>query len=162
MSRARRDEFDAVVIGSGFGGAVAAQRLAERGVADVLVLERGMPYPPGSFAARRGRCAITSGIRPPSATGCSSCSSSRTSTAVISSGLGGGSLIYANVMLRKPPETFGADEANGWRQWPISYAQLEEGYEAVRGPAEAGRDAVQLIPGPQDRGLPAGAAARWD
>ena len=43
------DRFDAVVVGSGFGGAVAACRLAEAGMS-VLVLERGQPYPPGSFA----------------------------------------------------------------------------------------------------------------
>jgi flavin-dependent dehydrogenase len=37
-----RDSFDALVIGSGFGGAVAACRLAQAGV-DVAVVERGRP-----------------------------------------------------------------------------------------------------------------------
>ena len=39
---------DAVVVGSGYGGAVSALRLAEKGVA-VLVLERGNEYLPGDF-----------------------------------------------------------------------------------------------------------------
>src|SRR5215211_1618145 len=40
--------FDAIVVGSGFGGSVTAYRLAEAGKR-VLVLERGKAYPPGSF-----------------------------------------------------------------------------------------------------------------
>ena len=41
--------FDAIVIGSGFGGSVMAYRLAEAG-RSVCLLERGRAYPPGSFA----------------------------------------------------------------------------------------------------------------
>jgi len=40
--------FDAVIIGSGFGGSVMAYRLAEAGLR-VCLLERGKAYPPNSF-----------------------------------------------------------------------------------------------------------------
>lgn len=131
MTGSENERFDAIVIGSGFGGAVAAHRLAELGIEDVLVLERGMPYPPGSF--RRTPWEMRDNIWNPATErfGLFELLKFTHVTAVLSSGLGGGSLIYANVMLRKPPETFAADEANGWREWPITYADLEPGYEAV-------------------------------
>src|SRR5215213_7550224 len=40
--------FDAIIVGSGFGGSVTAYRLAEAGLS-VCVLERGKAYPPGEF-----------------------------------------------------------------------------------------------------------------
>ena len=40
--------FDAIVVGSGFGGSVTAYRLAEAGKT-VCILGRGRAYPPGSF-----------------------------------------------------------------------------------------------------------------
>jgi cholesterol oxidase len=43
-----KEYFDAVIIGSGFGGSVMADRLAEAGFS-VRVLERGNAYPPGPF-----------------------------------------------------------------------------------------------------------------
>jgi cholesterol oxidase len=51
---------------------------------------------------------------------------------IVSSGLGGGSLIYANVLMRKPRETFertGLSESD--KPWPISFDTLEPHYEAV-------------------------------
>src|SRR5258707_15741052 len=42
--------------------------------------------------------------------------------AIVSSGLGGGSLIYANVLLRKPRAWFENDP------WPIGYDELEQHY----------------------------------
>ena len=42
------EHVDVAVVGSGFGGAVSAYRLAEAGHS-VIVMERGRAYPPGSF-----------------------------------------------------------------------------------------------------------------
>src|SRR6185436_1908959 len=53
--------------------------------------------------------------------------------ALVSSGLGGGSLIYANVLLRKDPRWFvHEDLANGgYEHWPIGRAELDPHYQAV-------------------------------
>jgi cholesterol oxidase len=52
--------------------------------------------------------------------------------ALVSSGLGGGSLIYANVFLRKDPSWFVEDLEDGsTRPWPIGYDDLEPHYEAA-------------------------------
>jgi cholesterol oxidase len=126
------DTFDVVVVGSGFGGAVCACRIAEAR-RSVLVLERGQPYPPGSFARtptqmreafwapRRGRHGLFEYWR---------FSDLRV---VCASGLGGGSLIYANVMLRKEEDTFVEEDlARGGREsWPIDLADLEPHYKRV-------------------------------
>jgi cholesterol oxidase len=125
----RDDHFDAVVIGSGFGGSVAAWRLKENcPEKKVLLLERGMPYPPGSFA--RTPHEMRTNFWDPSdwLYGLFEVWSFEHCKAIVSSGLGGGSLIYANVMLEKPTATFGPDDRNDGRQWPwpVGAAQFEE------------------------------------
>jgi cholesterol oxidase len=127
------DKFDAVVIGSGFGGAVAAWRLQRSCPGKrILVLERGMPYPPGSFA--RTPHEMRRNFWDPSAWlyGLYELWSFEHSKVLVSSGLGGGSLIYANVLLEKPSDTFGADRSNGGRPWPLSHEQVARHYQEVR------------------------------
>ena len=41
--------YEAIVIGTGFGGAISAARLSKKWPGRVLVLERGKRYPMGSF-----------------------------------------------------------------------------------------------------------------
>ena len=48
MGQTAGEHFDCIIVGSGFGGAVSAYRLAEAG-RSVLLLERGKAYPPGAF-----------------------------------------------------------------------------------------------------------------
>jgi cholesterol oxidase len=130
------ETFDAVVIGSGFGGAVSACRLAEAGL-EVLVLERGRAYPPGSFP-RTPRTLRDTGFWDPDDPGeprhgLFESWSFDGLAALTAAGLGGGSLIYANVMLRKDPSTFVREDLRdgGHERWPIGYDELAEHYTAA-------------------------------
>ena len=97
--------FDAVIVGSGFGGSAMAYRLAEAGMS-VRVLERGKVYPPGSFP--RAPHEMKNNFWDPSEGlyGLFNPWSFDRLGAVVSSGLGGGSLVYANVLIRKDEEWF--------------------------------------------------------
>ena len=126
------EHFDTVVVGSGFGGSVAAYRVAESG-RDVCVLERGKGYPPGSFP--RTPDGMGKNFWDPSRGlhGMFNLWSFRGMEALVSSGLGGGSLIYANVLLRKDENWFVHEETfdGGYEHWPISRADLEPHYDRV-------------------------------
>lgn len=124
--------FDAVVVGSGFGGAVSAYRLAEAGQR-VCVLERGKAYPPGSFPRRPREMAANFWDPSRGMHGLFNVWSFRGIEALVSSGLGGGSLIYANVLLRKDERWFVKDSPfrGGAEHWPISRDDLDPHYDQV-------------------------------
>jgi cholesterol oxidase len=111
-------DFDWIVIGSGFGGSTSALRLAEKGYS-VGVLESGSRFEDDEFAKstwdlRRYFFAPRVGLR-----GILRLSVFKDLTIVSGSGVGGGSLGYANT-LYVPPKAFFED-----RQW----AGLSESWE---------------------------------
>jgi cholesterol oxidase len=124
---------DVVVVGSGFGGSVMGYRLAEQG-RRVCILERGKVYPPGSFP--RTPTGIAANLWDPSEGlhGMFDVWSFKGIDALVASGLGGGSLIYANVLLRKDPSWFVQPHpyrAGVEERWPVSYSDLEGHYGAA-------------------------------
>jgi cholesterol oxidase len=133
---ATAEHFDALVVGSGFGGSVTAYRLAEAGHS-VCMLERGKPFPPNSFP--RSPLGMKSQFWDPSAGlhGMFNMWSFANIDAICSSGLGGGSLIYANVLLRKDEEWFVREEPghgswkDGYEYWPVTRADLDPHYDRV-------------------------------
>jgi cholesterol oxidase len=129
---AHATNYDAVVVGSGFGGSVSAFRLANAGFR-VCLLERGKSYPPGSFPRSPRDMARNFWDPSKGLHGIFDIWTFRGLEAVVASGLGGGSLIYANVLLRKDKEWFfDNDPITGeLKPWPVDYETLEQHYENV-------------------------------
>lgn len=99
-----RPAYGAVVIGSGYGGGVAASRLARMGLR-VAVLEQGRDWRPGDFpttAKARCKTARLTGRAPKlgDPAGLYYLSVGKGLTVFGASGLGGGSLINAGIALR--------------------------------------------------------------
>lgn len=114
---------DALVIGSGFGGSVAACRLAQAGCS-VTLLERGRRYDNNPFP--RNWSDPADGWLWQVRQGLFDLKHFAQMMVVQGAGLGGGSLIYANVHLRAPDEVFN-------QGWPAGYtrAQLDPYYDLV-------------------------------
>ena len=118
------DRFEAVVIGSGFGGAINACRLAKKWPGKVVVLERGKRYGLGEFPRSPYDFARNFWALPDETTprpkhvrkaiektgaelhGMYDVRNYDHIDVVICAGVGGGSLIYANVFLEPPDEVF--------------------------------------------------------
>src|SRR5918995_1864170 len=132
--------FDAIVVGSGFGGSVMAYRLAEAG-RRVCVLERGRAYPPGSFTRSPYQARESFWDPKRGLTGMYHYWSFKGIDVLVSAGLGGGSLIYANVLLRKDERWFVTEdlERGGYEYWPITRAELDPHYDRVEAMLDAQR-----------------------
>ncbi len=124
---------DTVVIGSGFGGSVAAYRLAAGGQS-VVLMERGKAYPPGSFARTPSDMGRNFWDPDRGLYGLFDAWTFRGAEGIVSSGLGGGSLIYANVLLRKDEKWFVRETpvpGGGYENWPFTRADLDPFYDAA-------------------------------
>jgi cholesterol oxidase len=110
-------EYDVVVVGSGFGGAVAALRLTEKGYR-VGVLEAGRRFEPEDLPKTNWRVrdylwAPRLGCR-----GIQRITLLRDVLVLSGAGVGGGSLVYANVLYEPPPEVWRDDDwAAGLAPW---------------------------------------------
>jgi cholesterol oxidase len=121
-------DHDFIVIGSGFGGSVSALRLVEKGY-DVLLLEKGgaleeRDFPRTNWNLRRWLWAPLLGWRGPF-----QMRFFRHLTAFSGVGVGGGSLIFANVLSQPEPSFF---EAPSWAHLADWRRELAPHYAEVR------------------------------
>lgn len=117
-------DYEALVIGSGFGGAVTALRLSQQFGDKVLIVERGKRYPKGSFARSPGGL-IDSFWRQPgdgvprpfslpgAARGVFDLRSYKGMDTLVAAAYGGGSTIYAAALVEPRDPHFDKD-------WPAS------------------------------------------
>ncbi len=133
--------YDVVIVGSGYGGGVAASRLARAGKR-VAVLERGREFVTGEFPSRfpemRNEMRVT-GKRMSlgSQTGLYDVRLGEDMHVLVGCGLGGGSLVNAGVALRPDDRVF-ADAV-----WPGQVRQdglLDEGFRRARQWLQPARD----------------------
>src|SRR5215212_10717001 len=107
------ERYDVVVIGSGFGGGITACRLAEAGHR-VCVLERGRRFAGEDFIDDPDGAPKLLWHESVNPGGMFDVRLLRDVSVICAAGVGGGSLVYANVQLRAPEDVF-ADE-----RWPAA------------------------------------------
>jgi cholesterol oxidase len=117
--------FDVIVIGSGFGGAITACRLAEANY-KVLILERGRRWDKTTYPRKEGDAWRWNHKNPERENGWVDLRVFPNMTVAQGAAVGGGSLIYANISCEAPPHIF----QTGW-PGEITYAELKPHYDAV-------------------------------
>ncbi|HKX32799.1 MAG TPA: GMC family oxidoreductase [Blastocatellia bacterium] len=120
--------FDVIVIGSGFGGAITGCRLAESGY-KVLILERGRRWDKDTYPRvdRDPKLWLWDHRHPERKTGWLDLRVFPNMSVAQGAGVGGGSLIYANVSAEARKEVF----AEGWPK-DVTYHELKPHYDAVK------------------------------
>lgn len=142
---ARSHDYDVLVVGSGFGGSVAALRLAEKGYR-VGVLEAGRRFEDADYA--RTSWDVRNFFWAPKL-GCKGIQRIHILRNVIilaGAGIGGGSLVYANTLYR-PADAFYSDRQwahlTDWRaELAPYYDQAERMLGVVRNPTMTPSDEV--------------------
>ncbi len=112
---------DVIVIGSGFGGAVAALRLAEKGYS-VLVLEAGRRFEDADFAKTSWHLKDFLWAPWLGCTGIQRIHVLRDVVVLAGAGVGGGSLVYANTLYVPGPEFFADPQWSDITDWATELA----------------------------------------
>ncbi|MEX2301698.1 MAG: GMC family oxidoreductase [Bryobacterales bacterium] len=118
-------DFDVIVIGSGFGGAITGCRLAEAGY-KVLILERGRRWRVEDYPRALDDDWVWDQEHPEKRNGWLDFRVYPNMAIAQGAGVGGGSLIYANISVEAKPDLF-------QKGWPpeITYDELKPYYDRV-------------------------------
>ncbi len=124
----RERTLDFVIVGSGFGGSVSALRIAEKGY-DVLMLERGRRYRDDDFPRTNWNIRRYLWMPAIRCFGILQMSLSKGYFVYHGSGVGGGSLVYAAVLMSPQDDFFYSPSWNHLANWK---AILEPYYDTAR------------------------------
>jgi cholesterol oxidase len=116
MTQQSGETFDYVIVGSGFGGSVSAMRLTEKGYR-VLVMELGKRYRDDDFARSNWVVHKYLWIPPVRCFGILRISLFRNVLVLHGSGVGGGSLGYAGVLMEPDDRLFAAPDWRHLADW---------------------------------------------
>jgi cholesterol oxidase len=118
-------DYDVIIIGSGFGGAITACRLAEANL-KVLVLERGRRWTKETYPRKPDDAWFWNNDAPERENGWIDLRLFPSMAVAQGAAVGGGSLIYASISVEAPPNAFD-------QFWPaeITHQELEPYYQAV-------------------------------
>lgn len=138
--------YDVVVIGSGYGGGITASRLARAGLS-VAILERGKEFLPGEFPdtlqEATSQFQVNSSIdQSGSRTGLFELHVNSSMNVLVGCGLGGTSLINANVVIEADPRVFKD------KKWPKAFRD-DVDYGFKKGMARA-KEMLNPKPVPDD------------
>jgi cholesterol oxidase len=120
--------YDFVIIGSGFGGSVSAMRLTEKGYS-VLVLERGKRYRSQDFPKSNWNIWKFLWLPALRCHGIFEMTFMNGLLALHGAGVGGGSLMYGNVLLEPDDRLFAA---SSWRHLNDWKKELRPHYDTAR------------------------------
>jgi cholesterol oxidase len=120
--------YDYVIIGSGFGGSVSALRLAQKGYS-VLVLERGKRFDDADFPKTNWNIVKSVWLPFARCFGLWQFTFLNGAIALHGSGVGGGSLMYGNVLMEPDDRLFAAPSWHHLADWK---AILQPHYETAR------------------------------
>ena len=137
-------EFDALVVGSGFGGSVAAMRLAQKGYR-VGVVEAGRHWQADEFPRRNWNLRKFLWMPALGLTGLWRLRLLNRAFILSASGVGGGSLNYANTLYVPPDEVFerpSLKRLGGREEFAPYYELARRMLGAVENPAETGQDVL--------------------
>lgn len=137
--------FDVIIIGSGFGGSVAAHRLTEKGYS-VCVLEAGRRWAPADFPTTNWDVRRSLWFPRLGWLGIQRISLLRDIMVLSGSGVGGGSLVYANTHYEPHPAFYTDPQWGAITDWEAElrphFAQARRMLGVVENPIETAADGV--------------------